>query len=242
MTKTIPLSQGKLALVDDNDFEWLSQWNWTYDQRKHTAYAYRHVYKDSQFVKTVRMHRAILNPPPDMHIDHINGDGLDNRRCNLRICTHAQNLWNSRKREGTTSQYKGVSWQPAHECWIASIGIHGKSSHLGCFDSEEEAAIAYNYAARELRSGHIRLNPVADRSPLPGRLKKRTGKTSRYVGVSWSRESQCWRAEIRVNYKLIFLGRFDSEEKAARIWNAAALKHRGAKARMNEIVDIVGCL
>lgn len=239
MTKTIPLSQGKVALVDNEDFEFLNQWKWTCSARKHTSYAYRNVYQNSQYVQRVYMHRAILNPPPGMQTDHINGDGLDNRRCNLRICTPSQNLANSRKRKGTTSQYKGVSWGQKSQCWTAAIDEGGQDVYLGHFDDEEEAAIAYNYAARRLYGEYARLNPVPGRPPLPGRLKKRSGKTSRYVGVSWSLRYQCWRAEIRVNYKLIWLGRFDSEEEAARVWNAAALKHRGTRARLNALPELV---
>jgi len=236
MTKAIQLSRGKVALVDDADFEWLNIWKWTYqDAGKYIGYASRNVYQDGKYIEHIYMHRIILNPPSGMETDHINGNGLDNRRCNLRICTTSQNLANSRKRKGTTSQYKGVSWSQKNQCWIAAITVHGQHEYLGCFDSEEEAAIAYNYAARKLYDDYALLNSVPNRPPIPSRLKKRPGKTSRYVGVSWSQREGYWRAEIRVNYELIWLGSFDSEKEAAQAWNAAALKYRGAKAKLNRI-------
>lgn len=235
MMKRIPLSQGKFAIVDDVDYEWLSQWKWTYTKSKHnnTGYACRNLYQGSQYVEHTYMHRAILKSPQDMDTDHISGDGLDNRRHNLRTCTASQNLANSRKRKGTTSQYKGVCWVKGCGYWKAYISCDNQQRHLGFFNSEEAAAIAYNQAARKGFGKYALLNAVPDGAAILAPPKKRLGKSSCYVGISWSRRYQRWRAEIRVNYKLIWLGHFDSEEEAARVWNAAALKHRGAKARLN---------
>lgn len=234
MTKTIPLSQGKVALVDDEDFEWLSQWKWTYSKHYSTGYAYRNPSSTGLVTRSkVYMHRAILSPPQGREIDHINGDGLDNRRWNLRICTHAQNLWNSRKRKGTISQYKGVRLMKGSGNWVSYIG----QKYLGSFDNEETAASAYNQAARQYRGEFARLNPVPDRDVRPKALKRQGQHTSSYVGVSWSCRYQCWRAEIRINYELIWLGHFDSEEDAARVWNAAALRYRGSKARLNMLPE-----
>ena len=234
MSREINLSQGKRALVDDDDFEWLSQHKWTYKRRdRHTGYAYRNVYENSKFVKSVYMHRAILEAGPEEEVGHVSGDGLDNRRCNLRICTHAQNSQNRRRgRENGVSQYRGVRPRP-NDRWAAEITTCGKQMYLGLFDSEVEAAIAYNCAARESHGDFATLNSVPDRLPVPGRARGRG--TSRYAGVSWVPKYQHWRAEIRVNYKLIYLGRFDSEEEAAHAWNAAAKKHRGPKARLNRL-------
>lgn len=227
--KKIPLSRGKAALVDDADYDWLNQWKWTYCARKNTGYAYRNVYANSQYVERIYMHRAILMPLEDMETDHINGDGLDNRRSNLRSCTHTQNVGNSRKQEGMTSQYKGVCWDRSYGYWMGQIG--GK--HLGSFESEEEAAIAYNQAARKRYGAYARLNAVPDRKAVLAPPKKTLGKSSRYVGVSWSKGHRCWRAEIWVRPKRIWLGHFESEKEAASVWNMAAVKYRGAKARLN---------
>ena len=145
----IPLTQGFYALVDGEDFEELSKHKWRVQKTGNTFYARRAVgIKDKQVA--IYMHRFILNPPKRMETDHRNGNGLDNRRHNLRICTHAENLCNQIKPQTrmTTSKYKGVHWDSNKQRWIAQIG--GKRQYLGCFSSELEAAKAYNAKAKEL--------------------------------------------------------------------------------------------
>ena len=145
--KKIPLTQGKFAIVDDADFEWLSQWKWCARPDRRNWYAMRRVWKNGKSV-TIWMHRQILNTPPGKETDHINSDGLDNRRCNLRMCTTSQNSGNARKcHKPTTSKYKGVYWNRIAYKWHVQIGQKGKRVHLGYFDSEIEAAQVYDRAA-----------------------------------------------------------------------------------------------
>ncbi len=98
---------------------------------------------------TIYMHRVIMDAPSGMEIDHKNLNGLDNQKHNLRVATRAQNSRNAAKIRGRkcTSQFKGVSWKKRDSKWRASITVGGKARHLGTFDSEEQAAIAYNLAA-----------------------------------------------------------------------------------------------
>jgi hypothetical protein len=147
MSKQIQLSMGKFAIVDDDDYEWLIQWKWSYDGR----YAQRRV--------GIRMHRVIVQASDGIEVDHINGDPLDNRRCNLRAANSTQNKCNCGKRNmPTTSHYKGVSWHMQRKCWVAQIAIDRRHIYLGLFQSEIEAAKAYDDAARHYHGAFARTN------------------------------------------------------------------------------------
>lgn len=158
MPKRIALTQGKFTIVDDKDFEWLSQWKWHAEKANTCWYAARNI--SGQPGKKLRMHRAILNPPPGMEGDHINRDGLDNRRCNLRICTTSQNHMNTRKQRRSSGRYKGVSWAPSKQKWQAEITCRGERHWLGRFDDDCEAARAYNAAALKHFGEFAHLNMI----------------------------------------------------------------------------------
>lgn len=146
--KEIPLSRGLVAIVDDEDFDWLNQWKWYAGNngKARTMYAIRMAAVEGKRRK-FRMHREIMNPPDGMEVDHINHNGLDNRRSNLRIVTSSQNSRNTRKpRTGRTSKYKGVTYEKdrvGHVArWRVGIRINGKHKWLGRFRTEVEAARA----------------------------------------------------------------------------------------------------
>jgi hypothetical protein len=141
----IPLSQGKIAIVDDADYGWLSQWKWcAFRSEKELFYATR---SESVGVglnkqRHIRMHHAIIGKPSKGFVsDHINGNGLDNRRENLRHVTHRENCQN--KHCSKSSRYPGVCWHKHEQKWMARIGVGGKSIFLGYFISEEDAAQKY---------------------------------------------------------------------------------------------------
>lgn len=141
--KQIKLTQGKFALVDDADYEWLSQFKWYVDEMRTICYARAMIGR-----KAERMHRLILGfEPGDRRLtDHIDGDGLNNQRHNLRECDHSQNLQNKPKHKGK-SRYKGVSWEKRQRKWIAVIKTKTKRIHLGSFEDDIEAAKIYDKAA-----------------------------------------------------------------------------------------------
>ena len=147
-SKAILLTQGKYAIVDAGDYDWLNQWEW------HVRYGYAVRTKSIVGCEGERrrvgiiMHRFIMNTPDGMYTDHINGDKLDNRRCNLRIVTTSQNMMNQKKTRGN-SKYKGVYWNKNKKKWIAQIGVNHKKMHVGNFSSEIAAAAAYNEAAKK---------------------------------------------------------------------------------------------
>jgi hypothetical protein len=111
--------------------------------------------------KTVMLHRLIMKPAAGLIVDHINGDPLDNRRANLRVCKQADNVKNNRKlRTGKTSKYKGVYWMTSMAKWAAQIKSDNKTSYLGCFELEVDAALAYNNAAKILHGEFAALNEI----------------------------------------------------------------------------------
>ena len=149
--RQIPLTQGQYAIVDEADYDWLMQWKWQIlvkTDKGGRFYAQRHQrIKLTKERKILLMHRVIMDAPKGMYIDHINGNGLDNRRCNLRICTPSQNAGNRRPTRILLSGYRGVWRNKKGNRYIAIIIIHGKRTYLGCFATAEKAAEAYNKAA-----------------------------------------------------------------------------------------------
>ncbi len=167
--QTIPLTQGKVALVDDDVYDRIGHFKWlTQASSKTCWYAKRMIsVPNGQPGKSPRrfewMHRLITDCPDGMFVDHINGNGLDNRRENLRICTPKQNQANRRKPKlwmgkPPSSKYKGVKLTKDKRPWKATIRHECKQMHLGCFDTEIEAAIAYDVAATKFRGEFARLN------------------------------------------------------------------------------------
>jgi len=154
----IPLTQGKFAIVDAADYEELSKYNW-YANRINggTFYALR-----PGGPTIVMMHRQIMKPPKDMVVHHIDGNGLNNRRSNLIICTQAQNSYNARPKRNCSSKYKGVHLNKTckHKKWAATIKCkaRGGREFLGRFEDQMEAARVYDRRARELFGQFAYLN------------------------------------------------------------------------------------
>jgi len=155
--KEIPLTRGVVAIVDDEDYATLSFHKWcaTPIGRGNSFYAVRGVWSNGTTVRAY-MHRVILCPPSGMHVDHISGDGLDNRRANLRLATYAQNNQNCRVYQNNKSGYKGVRWNRRDKRWLAEIRANGLRKYIGLFDSPAEAHAAYCAAAKELHGEFAR--------------------------------------------------------------------------------------
>lgn len=142
MPKNIPLTQGKFTVVDDVDFETFSKFKWFF----HKGYALRNSKPDKDGARTIiRLHREILSAPNGLSIDHINGNSLDNRKVNLRFCTHAENLCNRKVSSASKTGVKGVQLRANR--FIARIGKNGKRIHLGSFKTMDEAISAYEISA-----------------------------------------------------------------------------------------------
>ncbi len=155
--KQIPLSQGKFALVDDEDFETVNRWKWFYCVTKGGK---PYVVRGSS---PRYLHRVIMDAQPGERIDHISGDTLDNRRSNLRRCTQSQNVANSRLSKDNIHGFKGITYSNDHgrrRRWHARITHNYKKIYLGRFETKEEAAKAYNAKALELFGPFARLNDL----------------------------------------------------------------------------------
>jgi hypothetical protein len=156
MSEEIQLSHGKIAIVDDNDFEWLSQWKWSYNGH---GYAERVICRNG-IQSHIIMHRLIINTPDNMDTDHINHNGLDNRRCNLRVCTPSQNQANQRMRSDNTSGRIGVSWKKQKGKYESYIRHNGKLLYLGSFDDINKASDVYQLKAKELFGEFAEINRI----------------------------------------------------------------------------------
>lgn len=151
--KELRLDALHVAIADDADFEMLSHWKWTWEGR----YAIRRETRGGR-PRVCYMHRMILLPEDGQQVDHVNGNKLDNRRCNLRLASKSENQANSAPRSETSSPFKGVSRVSGRECWRAYICSAGSYIHLGHFASENDAARAYDDAARRLFGEFARTN------------------------------------------------------------------------------------
>lgn|SRR5574341_661910 len=157
--KQIPLSQGKFAIVDDEDFEALTRYKWHLTNK---GYAARKGYVKEKY-KTILMHREIMGvneASRHTFVDHSDRDTLNNTKDNLRVCSHAQNQWNKAKSDKKTSIYKGVSWDRQYSKWRVSICFGGKTRNLGRFDDELKAAEVFNREAIKCHGEFARINEI----------------------------------------------------------------------------------
>jgi hypothetical protein len=172
--RLIPLTHGCYAYVDAGDYEWLNQWHW---RAYSTGYAARW-----EEHKLIYMHRQIMKPPRGKIVDHINGNGYDNTRANMRNITPSQNMYNKGKHIGTASMYKGVCYDKRRRQWYSQIRFGKERFYLGYVDTELEAARAYDHMAVELFGEFAGLNlpqewPAERRAQVHAQWQKDRRKT-----------------------------------------------------------------
>jgi len=164
--KTIRVSQGRIALIDDDDFDRVSQYKWSavmpFNPGKtgKTYYAHRSIKINGKWTH-ISLHRFIMNAEKGVQVDHADGNGLDNQKSNLRLCTHVQNSMN--KKGWSKHGLKGLGFIkdciPSRQ-WRASIRVNKKLIHIGLYASKIDAAIAYNIAAIKHFGEFAKLNPI----------------------------------------------------------------------------------
>lgn len=150
----IPLTKGLFALIDREDADWAGGFNWcALTQRNGPTYAACAALR----LKSSLLHKALFDSGDGLVTDHKNGNGLDNRRSNLRAATNSQNQFNSKQHADSSSPYKGVYWVADISKWGAKIGFNWKTKSLGFFETPEEAHAAYSAAAVELHGEFARV-------------------------------------------------------------------------------------
>ncbi len=152
--REILLTHGQVTLVDNEDFHKLNQYKWRVNTRRLNLYAIRRNGK----MTSSRMHREILNAPLGMEIDHIDGNGLNNQRSNLRVVTHMQNMQNAKTHRDNVSGFKGLSWDRKACKWMVRIQLEKKYLFLGLFKYKWSAVKAYDRAALKFFGRYAKLN------------------------------------------------------------------------------------
>jgi len=150
-----------IFLVDDEDYIKILKYKWhVYPSRITNSFYIRTDSRNNDKHETILLHRLIMNAPKNLKVDHINHNTLDNRKCNLRICTHSENQRNQKIRKGLSSKYKGVHIKKGETKYTAQIKVNGKQIGLGKYINERDAAIAYNEAAIKYHKEFANINNV----------------------------------------------------------------------------------
>lgn len=219
MCKKISLTRGMFALVDDDDYEYLSKFKWRVQKQKNSCYASKYNPDGSE----TRMHREIVGAREGYDVDHIDGNGLNNQKENLREVTRRQN--NQNLHVATSSVFPGVSRHKRSGKWQSTVKVNGKQKWLGQYDSEKEAFSAYCEFVNDVLGEEVLFDPsipktkvkhnVIDVHPSP--------KTSKYPGVHWKKSRKKWCAQIRVKRKCVCLGYYENELDAFSAYQRAKI-------------------
>ena len=174
MSREIPLTRGAVALVDDEDYDWLSQWCWRLNSH---GYAIRSFKLDGK-TRYLNMHRIVMDAQRGQYVDHIDHNRLNNRRANLRFVTAQENQRHRRTFCNNSTGFKGVSF--LHNQWHARLGLDRQMIHLGFFDDLQVAAQVYDAAARRV-FGEFTLPNLPDR-PTPPEIEEMVTETLARIG------------------------------------------------------------
>lgn len=241
MSKLIQLTRGKVAIVDDEDFESLNKFRWYCDRK----YAAREVTRDG-IRERIYMHRLIINAPDHLEVDHINGDGADNRKENLRLCTHSQNVSNRKTPKHNTVGYKGVYKHSQTGKYVAEVRSKGIKYCLGCHSTPEEAYEEYKKKVFELHGEFANLLPSdavtsLDRGLISDFVPQRSpcsyNNKIGYTGITLISSGNRFQATICFGGESISLGSFLSLHEAVRAYNKKSIELYGNDTKINIIKE-----
>ena len=228
-------SQTKTVMVDDDDYERLSKYKWCASSSGDKYYAMRATRKGGTY-KAIYMHRDVLPPPQlNQEVDHINRNTLDNRKSNLRIVSRRENAFNRyiAKKTAQRSKYKGVYWVDKMGKYVSVFN----GTHIGCFEKEDDAALAYNAKAYEFDKNFVAFNIVPgvkkDKLTVMPKSYNKHQKSNKYRGVR-RRSYRCWEAYIQYQGSQYVIGYANSELGAVNLYNAECDKLKLPK-RKNKI-------
>jgi hypothetical protein len=227
--KKIKLTQNKFAIVDDDDYKELNQYNWCAYKGRYTHYVVR---GSNKLGKNIPIHRQIMNPPDNMQVDHINGNGLDNRKENLRICKISQNIFNGKLRKNNTSGFKGVTYDKKNKKWYSQITVNRKHKFLGRFTDINDAKESYIKAAKDyfgefytdgITKEDKKLQKEIDGIKLIKKERLQINNTSGIEGVYYHKRDKNWFSQIYSDKKHIHLGSFACIADAKAAYDVATM-------------------
>lgn len=241
MAKEIPLQNGMVAIVDDEDYKRCAEFNWTvFAKSKGSTLEVRNA---STGIKL--SHFIVDDLKSDSLVRFVDGDQLNFRKGNLTIATRAELAQNAKGHKGTTSIYKGVSWDKSRKKWVANICVNGKIKKLGRFTNEGDAAMAYNAAALKAWGEDCFLNVLnEDNNAKTHTLEKvasyrsKKNTTSEYQGVYKNSEHSSYVASITQDGETYYIGSYPFEIDAAKAYDAKAKELHGDKAILNFPVEV----
>jgi len=167
----ILLSKGFIASLDEEDLCKIDKYRWHLHKSSNTNYAAAGSITPEGKKVTLMLHRLIMNAPDNLDVDHIDGNGLNNTKTNLRLATRSQNNMN-RVGKSKTSPYKGVCWDKSKQRYMAQIAINNSNKYIGRFTTAIEAALAYDKKAIELHGEFAKLNFPLTKYEKPANIKK----------------------------------------------------------------------
>ena len=230
-TKLIPLTQGKFAIVDAEDYDHLMQWKW------HITNGYAKTYINSE---PIAMHRLLMQATKGQIVDHINRKKLDNTKKNLRLVSASQKCINQGKSfiRPSVSRYKGITFNAKEQAWKVQAAKEYERYYGGTFRNEKDAAIAYDELAIKLYGVFAVTNQSL--GLLEGNESyERRQFSSNFIGIYWNKKKSKWVARISVNKKKIYLGSFNDEKVAAKAYDEAVIRYWGENAKTNKIMGLL---